>query len=277
MSEASQAPPPRESASDLTAPQAIILAAGKGTRMGGDLPKVLYPVAGRPMAWWVVQACLEAGVNRCVVVIGYQGQEVIAALRDIPQCVFVEQHEQLGTGHATRMAQPYFADQPAVDVFVMAGDAPLIRSRTLRQLLAAHRATDAWATLATAVLENPQGYGRVIRHEDGSFKAIVEQKDASPKQQEVCEINPSYYCFRSDRLFEALAQVKNTNAQKEYYLTDVPGLLKESGHTVTVVDAVPAQEVIGVNTQEQLTHVDQILRSRLESSTADVIEPGRST
>ncbi|MEX0655419.1 MAG: NTP transferase domain-containing protein [Phycisphaeraceae bacterium] len=247
-------------------PQAVLLAAGKGTRMGGGAenapPKVLYEAAGRPMIWWVVQACKAAGCERIVVVVGYRGDDVRAALAEEPGVVFVEQREQLGTGHAAKMAAPCFEGQPACDVFVLMGDAPLIRDQTLTQLLAVQRETGAAATLATAVLDDPAGYGRVVRTPDGAFDAIVEQKDATDAQRAIREVNPSYYCFRSDLLFAALAQVSNDNQQGEYYLTDVPGLLKRDGHGVSVVEAVPAEDVLGVNTPEQLAVVDAILKKR---------------
>ena len=260
-----------QNTTDLVGPQAIILAAGKGTRMGGDVPKVLHRVADQPLVRWVVEACLGAGVSRCVIVVGYKGQDVIAALQDIKACTFVEQKEQRGTGHATRMAQPCFETSTATDVFVLAGDAPLIQTQTLRKLLNTHRQSHAVATLATAILDNPEGYGRVVRDDDGSFEAIVEQKDATDQQKQICEINPSYYCFRSDLLFESLAAVTNANAQNEYYLTDVPGNLKRAGHTVCLVEAVPAQEVLGVNTQQQLDDVDRILRARTATAIDDQI------
>ena len=148
-------------------PQVIILAAGKGTRMEGDLPKVVYPVADRPMVWWVVQACLRANVSRCIVVVGYRGDLVRKALADQESCVFVEQRKQLGTGHATQMAQPFFADDAvAGDVFVLPGDGPLIQAHTLARLFETHRAAAAVATVTTAILDNPDGYGRVIRQTD---------------------------------------------------------------------------------------------------------------
>lgn len=255
--------------------EAIILAAGQGRRMGGDSPKVVYPVAGRPMIWWVVKACKQVGVSRCLIVVGYRGDEVRAALEGQQDCVFVEQNEQLGTGHATSMAQPCFEGRPTTDVFVLAGDGPLIRPQTLARLLEAHRTTDACATLATAILDNPAGYGRVLRGEQGSFLKIVEQKDATAQQLQVREINPSYYCFRSDHLFDALSHVSNTNAQGEYYLTDVPELIQRSGHNVTVVDAVPPRDVKGVNDMKQLAEVDEILRARLEKSRMQRVASGK--
>ena len=251
-------------------PQAIILAAGMGKRMGGDLPKVLYPVADKPMLHWVVTACKQAGVSRCVIVIGYKGQLVREAMAEHGNIEFVEQREQLGTGHATLMAEPLFANEADVDTFVLMGDGPLIRAKTLIRLLELHRRTQAAATLATAVLDDPTGYGRVIRTAEGSFDQIVEQKDATPKQLAIKEVNPSYYCFRSGQLFHALHEVGNTNNQQEYYLTDVPGILKRYGKTVSVVEAVPAEDVLGINTQDQLAGVDAILRGRLGREAAAV-------
>jgi bifunctional UDP-N-acetylglucosamine pyrophosphorylase/glucosamine-1-phosphate N-acetyltransferase len=246
-----------------TAPQAIILAAGKGKRMGGDRAKVLFEVADRPMINWVVDACHDAGVARCVIVVGYQGALVHEVLAGSPQCVFVEQTEQLGTGHATAMAQPLFAGEPC-DVFVLAGDGPLIRASTLQTLLARHRDSRAAATLATAIIDDPQGYGRVMRGTDGGFDRIVEQKDATAEQLEVREVNPSYYCFTSDALFDSLSRIDNHNQQGEYYLTDVPGLLKTQGRVISVVDAVPPEDVLSINTPEQLAEVDRILRARIK-------------
>lgn len=250
-------------------PDAIILAAGKGKRMGSDRAKVLFEVAGRPMVCWVVKACGDAGVRRCVVVIGHGGDEVKSALAGQPGVAFVEQAQQLGTGHATRMAEPLFAGRTPTDVFVLAGDGPLLRATTLRKLLATHRHRRAAATLATAVIDDPSGYGRVLRDPAGGFRAIVEDKDASEQEKRVHEINPSYYCFRSDELFAALAKVGNDNSQGEYYVTDVPGLLKAEGKTVAVVDAVPADDVLSINTPAQLAEVDRILRARLSRQGAE--------
>jgi bifunctional UDP-N-acetylglucosamine pyrophosphorylase/glucosamine-1-phosphate N-acetyltransferase len=212
---------------------------------------------------WVVDACHDAGVERCIIVVGYQGDLVRDALANESRCAFVEQTEQLGTGHAAQMGEPLFDGEPC-DVFVLAGDGPLIRSDTLHTLLATHRKAQAAATLATAVIDNPDGYGRVIRDADGSFGRIVEQKDADAEQLKVREVNPSYYCFRSDALFATLRQIDNDNRQGEYYLTDVPGLLKARGRVVSVVDAVPPEDVLSINTPDQLADVDRILRERIK-------------
>ena len=249
--------------SDNIPPAAILLAAGKGTRMNSDLPKVLHPVAGKPMVWWVVQACKEAGVQRCVVVVGYKGELVREALADEPCVSFVEQTEQLGTAHATRMAEPIFENTPTGDIFVLAGDGPLIRSKTLARLLEVHRRTGSAATLATSVIEDPTGYGRIVRDDQGNFQAIVEQKDATPQQLEVREVNPSYYCFNGELMFKTIDQIGSNNSQGEYYITDAPALMKSCGHTVTVVDAVPPEDVLSINNPEQLSEVDRILKGRV--------------
>ncbi len=268
---ANSAAPSLSPSNSPAAPDAIILAAGKGKRMTGaaggpdgqPLPKVLYPVAGKPMVWWVVKACQAAGVARCIIVIGYEGQQVRDALKDETGCHFVEQTEQLGTGHATQMAAPLFENRPASDVFVLAGDGPLIREATLSQLLDVHRKSSAASTLATAILDDPTGYGRVIRESDGSLSAIIEHKDATPAQLACKEVNPSYYLFRSDELFSTLDKVRPNNSQGEYYLTDVPGMLKREGKTVKVVDAVPQEDVHSVNNPDQLALVDRLMRERL--------------
>jgi bifunctional UDP-N-acetylglucosamine pyrophosphorylase/glucosamine-1-phosphate N-acetyltransferase len=256
------------------APSAVILAAGKGKRMNSDLPKVLHEVGNRPMVAWVVDACREAGADRIIVVVGHGGQLVRDALTrdavqreaDLASLHFVEQTQQLGTGHAAQMAAPLFAEQPPCDTFVLAGDGPLIRGKTLARLLELHRRRGAAATLATAVIDDPSGYGRIVRDAAGEFSAIVEQKDATPLQLAIKEVNPSYYCFRSDALFAALGDVNNRNAAGEYYLTDVPAILKRAGQVVSVVDAVPPEDVLSINTPQQLSMVDTVLRRRLTLS-----------
>lgn len=242
---------------------AIIMAAGKGTRMGGDLPKVVYEVAGKPMVWWVVQACKQAGAQRCILVVGYKGELVREALAGVEGVEFVEQTEQLGTAHAVQMAEPAFDGKPIGDIFVLAGDGPLIRAQTLSRLVEVHRRSNAAATLATSIIDDPTGYGRIVRDADGHFASIVEQKDATDKQLAICEVNPSYYCFDGTQMFKAIDQVGANNAQGEYYITDAPGLLKSTGQTVTVVDAVPPQDVLSINNPDQLASVDRILRDRL--------------
>lgn len=256
------------------APIAIILAAGKGTRMKSDLPKVAHEVAGRPMVAWVVDACVQAGCSRVIVVVGYQ-QEVVRAIfadwdstHSSQSCSleFAVQDEQLGTGHAVRCALPLIERESASEgqpVLVLAGDGPLIRAETLETLLASHRASGASASLATAVLDDPTGYGRIVRDADGAFVAIVEQKNATPEQLAIHEVNPSYYCFDARCLAAALERVERNPLTGEYYITDVPAIELAAGRSVGVLSAVPAGDVLSINTLEQLAEVDAVLRARL--------------
>lgn len=249
------------------APLAIILAAGKGTRMKSDLPKVVHPVGGRPMVCAVVDACLEAGCARVIAIVGYKQENVREALADYPMVEFAVQEEQLGTGHAVACAAPLLKREAAEaghDAFVLCGDGPLIRPATLTQLLATHRASGAKATLATAELADPNGYGRIVRDSNGRFQAIVEQKNATPEQRAIREVNPSYYCFDVAGLVASLSKVERNALTGEYYLTDVPGLLLKGGSRVEVLRAVPPEDVLSINTPEDLAHVDGIYRKRRE-------------
>ncbi len=242
---------------------AVILAAGKGTRMQSDLPKVMHPVMGRPMVHWVVDAARAAGATKIVLVIGHGAELVRAEFAGAADVEFALQEKQLGTGHAVMMAQPNLAScADSTDAFVLCGDGPLIRAETLATLLALHRREQAAATLATSVIGNPQGYGRIVRDGSGRLERIVEQKDASESERAIREINPSYYCFHTAALFGALAQVGNKNASGEYYITDVFGILRGQGRTVAAVDAVPPEDVLSINDPAQLAEVDAILRAR---------------
>ncbi|MBX3356198.1 MAG: NTP transferase domain-containing protein [Phycisphaeraceae bacterium] len=253
------------SATHHASPSAIIMAAGKGTRMKSDLPKVMHPVAGRPMVEWVIDAALEAGAAPVVLVIGHGAELVRSTInRRGGRVEFVVQEPQLGTGHAVDQARPLVeAGRLGSETLVLAGDGPLIRAETLRTLLEAHRARRAVATLATSQVADPTGYGRIVRRADGSLDRIVEERDASPEIKRIREINPSYYCFDTAQLYSALSRVTNTNAAREYYLTDVFALLGADGGTVAVVDAVPAEDVLSINTPEQRDEVEALLSARL--------------
>lgn len=250
-------------------PAAIILAAGKGTRMPGDLPKVVHPVGGEPMVRAVVEACRQADCGRIVVVVGYRQELVREALAGCPAVEFVTQDEQLGTGHAVLCAETAFAGTGwAQDVFVLCGDGPLIRAETLRQLLRNHRRAGAVATLATSIIDDPTGYGRIVRDQRGGFTAIVEHRNATDEQLAIQEVNPSYYCFRLSELFEALKKVERNPTSGEYYLTDTLALLLSEGKRVEVVPAVPSEDVLSINTPEDLAIVDSIYRARGRMHTA---------
>lgn len=242
--------------------------------MKSDLPKVLHPVGSppRPMVQAVIDACREAGCARIVLVVGHRQElvrEAVAGQRDVE---FALQPEQLGTGHAVRCAESLFKDDIAAGVgtgrncFVLAGDGPLIRAETLRQLLSLHRGSRALATLATSVIPDPSGYGRIVRDgpggASGKFVGIVEQKDCTPEQLKIGEVNPSYYCFDTAALFNTLAHVKRNESSGEYYVTDVPGMLLAEGKRVEVIAAVPPEDILSVNTPEQLAEVDRIYQSR---------------
>jgi UDP-N-acetylglucosamine diphosphorylase/glucosamine-1-phosphate N-acetyltransferase len=259
------ASPSDQSASSTTA---IILAAGKGTRMRSDLPKVVFPIGGRAMVCAVVDACLAAGCTRVVAIVGHKQELVRDALKDYAgrgQVEFAVQDQQLGTGHAVACASPMFAKEAASagnKVFVLCGDGPLIRASTLRAVADRHLSTRASATLATSVIDDPSGYGRIHRDARGKFVAIVEQKNCTPEQLKIREVNPSYYCFDAQALFAALPKVTRNTLTNEYYLTDVPALLMSDGHRVEVLDAVPPEDVLSINTPEDLAKVDEIYRKR---------------
>jgi len=246
-----------------SAPAAIILAAGKGTRMGGDLPKVVHPVGDRPMICAVVEACRAAGCDRILVVVGYKQELVREALAGLPAVEFVVQSEQLGTGHAVRCAEQAINRPPVPqDTIVLAGDGPLIRPHTIAMLLKKHRDTGAAATLATAIIDDPTGYGRIVRDAQGRFTAIVEHRNATPDQRAIREINPSYYCFRTPALFEALAAVTRNPLTGEYYLTDTLALLLARHQRVEVAPGVPPEDVLSINTPDELRLVDRLFRAR---------------
>ena len=243
---------------------AIILAAGKSTRMKSRKPKVLHEVCGRPMLDHVLRACYAAGCEHIIGVVGHGKEEVMAPFATDRRINWVEQKEQLGTGHA---AQSCIAELKKIgdgNVFILAGDGPLIRGEVLTTLLQAHLDDAADASMATAVLDDPTGYGRVIRDANGEFIEIIEQPDATPEQREIREVFPSYYCVKIDALLFALSKLKNDNKKGEYYLTDIYGILRAAGKKVTAVQAVTAEDVIGVNTRQALADVDAIMQERIQ-------------
>ena len=242
---------------------AIILAAGKGTRMESDLPKVLHEVCGRPMLSYVIDACVEAGCDRLLIVVGHEFDKVRDRFshRD-HELVWVPQLSQQGTGHAVMACRRYLARVPR-PVLVLAGDGPLLRAETLKQLLRTHQDKQADCTLATSILPEPGRYGRILRDGNGELAGIVEYLDANDRQRGIDEVNVSLYCFNTDSLLAALPHLNNHNAKGEYYLTDVLEIMKSAGQTLAAVPAVPAEEVLSVNTIEQLEQVNEIMARRL--------------
>jgi len=244
------------------APAAIILAAGKGTRMKSDLPKVLHPVRGRPMLAYVIDACRSAGCERLICVIGHQAQSVQAAFAHLDHQVgWVIQQPQLGTGHAVMVCRSQL-EQLDGPVLVLAGDGPLIRPRTLRQLMDTHTAAGAACTLATSILGDPGRYGRIVRDRRGELEGIVEALDAAPEQLAIREVNVSLYCFDAQALRGVLNELTNHNAKGEYYLTDTLALLRQAGAKLAAVPAVPSQDVLSINTLEELAQVERLMRQR---------------
>ncbi|MEL6431054.1 MAG: NTP transferase domain-containing protein [Planctomycetota bacterium] len=240
----------------------VILAAGKGTRMRSERPKVLHELCGRPMLGWVIDACLGLEPERVVVVVGHRAADVEEAARaEFPdaELEFVLQEPQLGTGHALQVAAP--AIGAAERVVVTYGDMPLLRTESLRRLVEAQAGaseTDAFdsVSLLTAVVDEPHGYGRVLRHEDGdAFERIVEQKDATPPEQLVNEINLGVYCFARAHLDRDLGRLSNDNAQGEYYITDLVGMAASDRRRVVPIVLDDAGEAQGVNDLAQLADV----------------------
>jgi bifunctional UDP-N-acetylglucosamine pyrophosphorylase / glucosamine-1-phosphate N-acetyltransferase len=241
----------------------IVLAAGLGTRMKSDVPKVLHEVCGRPMLAYVLDACRSAGCRKPIVVIGHDAPRVRRTFAHLDgQVQWVEQTQQLGTGHAVMMCQDQLASAEG-PVLVLAGDGPLVQTQTLSKLLSAHAAKPAACTLATSILPDPARYGRIVRDERGELSGIVEYLDAAEAQRQIREVNVSLYCFDAAALRGALPQLKNDNAKKEYYLTDVLGILRGMGQKVQALPAVPADEVLSINTLEELAQVERVLKQRL--------------
>ncbi len=247
---------------------AIILAAGKSTRMKSALPKPLREICGRPMLAYILDAAFDAGVEKAFVVVGYGKEAVIDRFGGDERIEFVEQAEQLGTGHAAKVCVPGIeaVGLAGQDVLVLAGDVPLIRPAVLRQLIEAHRVQGADASMATAELADPFGYGRVIRDEAGAFVEIVEQADATPEQQQVREVFPSLYCVKADKLIELLGRLENKNAKKEYYLTDIYGLCRAGGGKVVAEKCVRGDDIIAPNTRVQLAEADAVMQARIVAS-----------
>ncbi|MEM9187211.1 MAG: NTP transferase domain-containing protein [Planctomycetota bacterium] len=239
---------------------AIVLAAGKGTRMKSDLPKVLAPVCGRPMVRYVVDSLREAGIDRIVVVVGYKAELVRAELAGEPGVSFVEQTEQLGTGHAVMVCRAeieanggHAAGGPVV---IVTGDSPMLQVSSVRALLAEYDASRPACLIGTAHRNDPTGLGRVVRDGGGGFIGIVEEKDATDEQRKITEVNMSTYVFGGRQLLSALDRLTTDNAQAEYYITDCPGILQSEGEPVAALAALQPCEALSVNTVDDLAAVE---------------------
>jgi bifunctional UDP-N-acetylglucosamine pyrophosphorylase / glucosamine-1-phosphate N-acetyltransferase len=235
----------------------VILAAGKGTRLKSSLAKVLHRAGGRALVEQVLRACAPLGAKKTVVVVGHQAEQVIAVVEPTGATTVLQQ-PQHGTGHAMQVARRTLGN--AKLVVVLPGDAPLVRTETLRALVAAHRGGNAAATILSAVVSDPSGYGRIVRKSETQVGAIVEESQLTDEQREINEINSSIYCFTLEKLWPALAQVKPNNKHHELYLTDAIAVLASKGETVLAQIAPDPREVLGCNTRADLAEVDRIFR-----------------
>src|SRR3954462_15364984 len=253
----------------MNEPLAIILAAGKGKRMGSDLPKVLVPVCGRPMIRYVVHAVHAAGMKRILIVVGYMAALVKKELRDEKGLEFVVQAEQLGTGHAVMTCEERLAGHEG-PVLILAGDSPMVQAASLKALLKEFSAKRRACLIGTGKKDNPTGLGRILRDKNGDFAGIVEEKDATAEQKKISEVNLSTYVFRPDALLSSLKQLTANNKQGEYYLTDCPGVLKAEGQRVDALCVLEPSEALSINNPQELAVVEAEMKQRrpLKSSAA---------
>lgn len=238
---------------------AVVLAAGKGTRMKSDLPKVLFPVLGRAMIHWVLDALNAAGIQRIVVVVGYRAADVRSELSSRKGVSFAVQEQQLGTGHAVEMCRPQLQSHTG-PVLVVAGDSPLIQARSLHKILEHFNSGDWDCLLGTLLKDDPTGLGRIVRTPAGEFSRIVEHKDASLTERTIKEVNMSTYLFKTPELLWALSRLENSNAQGEFYLTDCPQILKDNGRKVDALAVLEPCESLSINTIEELAIVESKMR-----------------
>ncbi len=239
----------------------VILAAGKGTRMKSDIPKMLHPLLGKPILSYVLGTALSMRPQKSLLVVGHQAELLAEAFRTWPG-VLVKQSPQLGTGHALKMAQREMKGFQGT-VLVLYGDVPLIEKGTLKKMLQVHKQGKAVLTLISTSVADPKGYGRIIRDPQGRLLKIVEEKDASPQEGQVQEINTGLYCFDSGFLFSSLSKLTRKNRQKEYYLTDLVQLARENGLPVSTFFHPRSEEVLGINDRSELARSGRVLEQRI--------------
>ena len=242
--------------------KAIILAAGKGTRMKSKYPKVIHKVCGKEMVNHVINVSQKSGVNDIVVILGHESDVVKERLPK--DSMIAMQTEQLGTGHAVKMAKEYINDEDTI--VVLCGDTPLIKEDTLKRLFAYHLENEYHATVLTTKVDNPIGYGRIIRDNNEDLLKIVEQKDANEEEKAVKEINSGIYCFNGKSLRESLDLIDNNNAQGEYYLTDTIYIMRDRGQKVGAYNGSTIEELMGVNSRVELSKAEEIMRRRINES-----------
>lgn len=238
---------------------AIVMAAGKGTRMESDLPKVLVPACGRPMIEYVIDTLDAAGVAKIVVVVGYRADDVREALKSRDNIEFADQTEQLGTGHAVMMCREQI-NQHEGAVLVVTGDSPMIQVDSVAALFDLYNQEKPACILGSLHSEDPHGLGRIVRDDQGDFMAIVEEKDATPDQRLITEVNMSTYVFDAAELRATLDKLTNDNKQGEYYITDCPGILRGEGKDVRALPVLKPCESLSVNNMAQLAIVENEMR-----------------
>ena len=248
----------------MAQPIAVVLAAGKGTRMKSELPKVLCEANGRPLIDWVLDALEAAGVQQFLVVVGYEADRVKKALQDRDGVKFVLQDQQLGTGHAVKVCEDHLQGHDG-PVLIVAGDSPMIQPESIRSLLDGFETEALDCLLGTLLKDNPQGLGRIVRDKAGRFEGIVEEKDATDEQRAINEVNMSTYLFRPEHLLWALGQLKNNNRQGEFYLTDCPAILLGAGRKIDALPVLKPCEALSVNTVDELAEVEIALQKLAES------------
>lgn len=241
---------------------AVILAAGQSTRMKSKRPKPLHDICGRPMLEYILRACWDAGCSRVIVVVGYGKEEVIARFGQDRRITWVEQAERKGTGHAVQVCLPELKKLQG-EVLIVAGDVPLVRGDVLKALLKAHCDEHVTASMATAVLDDPTGYGRIVRDANGEFVEIREHIDCTPEQQQIKEVFPSIYCVRVEELIWSLGQLKNDNKKSEYYLTDIYRHLRGDGKRVLALRALAAEDMLAPNSRQELSQADALMQARI--------------
>lgn len=236
----------------------VVLAAGKGTRMKSARPKVLHEVGGMPMIEYVLNTAAQLNPATTTIVVGHQAENIRTALKRHSQLTFVVQEPQLGTAHALMTTAPLLESRRGT-VVLLSGDVPLLSVQTLKALTETHSATGAAATVVTAIVENPRGYGRIVRSGE-QIARIVEERDASPSERSIREINAGIYAFALDGLFNALRRIATDNAQQEYYLPDLVAVCRDRGLRVETISVDKADEILGINSRAELSTVSQIVR-----------------
>ena len=239
---------------------AVLLAAGQGTRMKSDLPKVLHPLCGKPMLWHVLEALKDATTEKPVVIVGHGAEEVKKYLGDSAECVL--QEPQLGTGHATMQAEPLLMSKTDY-VIVTYADMPLLRGDTFKRLLETQRLNSGPLSLLTVIADDPRGFGRIVRKADGTVESIVEEYVATPEQQKIRELNVGAYCFKADWLWDALHRIEKNPKKGEYYLTDIVEIAVKDNLPVQAVVHDDFIETIGINTRIHLSEAEAALRIRI--------------